>query len=222
VKRRLFSTGAAVLALFALAGACRKAADDLEPAGRALAVTPARAAEEAPADPSLPRPNRSVGVGELVPDFTLTDQTGKPVRLSQFRGEPVGVTFLYTTCPDVTACPMTTAKFSSLAVLLKGKNFGHLLVVTVDPVHDTPEVLKEYAAKSGADPKQWSFLTGDPAAVAEVASRFGILYTRRGNQVLHQQGVAVVGPEGKLESIYYGETWQPEHVLRDMEKARKG
>lgn len=158
----------------------------------------------------------------MVPDFSLTDQTGALVRLSQFRGEPVGVTFLYTNCPDVNACPMTTAKFSRLDALLRAKKFGHLLVVTVDPEHDTPAVLREYARKAGADPARWSFLTGEPAAVADVASRFGVLYSKKGSQVLHQQGVAVVDPDGKLATIYYGETWQPEHLLRDMEKARKG
>ena len=99
---------------------------------------------------------------------------------------------------------------------------GHLIVVTVDPEHDTPAVLKEYAEKAGADPARWSFLTGEPVAVADVASRFGILYSKKGSQILHQQGVAVVDPEGRLATIYYGDTWQPEHVLRDMEKARKG
>ena len=47
-----------------------------------------------------------------MPDFTLTDQTGKAVRLSQFRGEPVAVTFVYTRCPIATACPMTMTKFA--------------------------------------------------------------------------------------------------------------
>ena len=157
----------------------------------------------------------------MVPDFTLTDQNGSKVRLAQFRGEVLGVTFLYTTCPDVSACPMTMAKFSKLDAMLRQKSFGHLLVVTVDPEHDTPAVLREYAEKAGADPKRWSFLTGAPPAVAELASRFGVLYTRRGAQVLHQQAVAVVTPDGRLATISYGENWEPEQVLQDMEKARK-
>ena len=156
-----------------------------------------------------------------MPDFTLTDQNGAKVRLTQFRGETLGVTFLYTTCPDVSACPMTMAKFSKLDAMLREKRFGHLLVVTVDPEHDTPSVLKEYAEKAGADPRRWSFLTGAPSAVADVASRFGVLYMRKGGQVLHQQAVAVLDAEGKLATISYGENWEPEQVLRDMEKARK-
>ncbi|MGH9317259.1 MAG: SCO family protein, partial [Thermoanaerobaculia bacterium] len=76
-------------------------------AGDAAAVPPAHGAA-APGD--APQPNRTVGVGDPVPDFALTDQTGRIVRLSEMRGEPVAVPFLYTQCPVATACPMTTAK----------------------------------------------------------------------------------------------------------------
>jgi protein SCO1/2 len=163
-----------------------------------------------------------VGVGDPVPDFSLTDQTGKTVALSQMRGEPVAVTFLYTRCPVATACPLTTAKFSKLDALLAEKHFGHLLTVTVEPEHDTPKVLAEYAKHAGADPKRWSFLTGDPKAVSRVASDFGVLYYADHGQIVHGLAVAVIDPNGHLASIYYGDSWQPEHLLRDMEKARKG
>jgi protein SCO1/2 len=195
------------------------------PSGGAAAASPA-----SPAGPAAiasgavtPRPNRGTPIGDLVPDFELTDQTGHAVRLSKLRGEPVAVTFLYTRCPIATACPMTTAKFSRVDAMLKDKGWGKLLVLTVDPEHDTPAVLADYASKAGADPKRWKFLTGDPKAVADAASSFGILYyPDKSGQIIHQQGVAVVGPDGKLVTIYYGETWEAEHVLRDMEKARKG
>ncbi len=167
-----------------------------------------------------PRPNRAIGPGDPVPDFALTDQTGHTVRLSDMRGEPVAVTFLYTSCPVAAACPMTTAKFSRLAAMLKDKPAAGLLVVTVDPEHDTPQVLADYAKKAGADPRRWKFLTGSPESVADVASRFGILYHTEGSQVIHGQGVAVVDPKGRLATIYYGQTWEPEHILRDIEKAR--
>ncbi len=168
-----------------------------------------------------PVPNRAVGIGDLFPDFALTDQTGRTVRLSQFRGEPVALTFLYTRCPIATACPMTTAKFSRLDAMLAEKKFGELLTVTVDPEHDTPQVLADYAKKAGADPKRWKFLTGDPKAVAEVASRFGILYYPERGQIIHGQGVAVIDPKGRLATAYYGSQWEPEHILRDLEIARR-
>jgi protein SCO1/2 len=169
-----------------------------------------------------PEPNRGLGVGEKVPDFTLIDQNGKPVRLSQFRGEPVAVTFVYTRCPVATACPVTVGKFSKIAAALAKEKFGTLLAVTVDPAGDTPAVLKDYAARVGADPTRWKFLTGDPAAVARVAERFGVLYYPDHGQIVHSQAVAVVDPDGRVANVYYGEEWEPEAVLQDLEKARKG
>jgi protein SCO1/2 len=106
--------------------------------------------------------------------------------------------------------------------MLREKGFGRLLTVTVDPERDTPEVLAKFARGLGADPKRWKFLTGDPKAVAGVASSFGVLYYPERGQIVHAQAVAVVDPKGRLATIYFGEQWQPEHILRDMEKARKG
>lgn len=169
-----------------------------------------------------PEPNRAVQVGDEVPDFSLTDQTGRTFRLSQMRGEPVGVSFIYTRCPIATACPMTTAKLSKLDAMLRKEPAGRLIVITVEPERDTPAVLAQYARKAGADPARWKFLTGTPKDVAEVASRFGVLYYPERGQVIHSQAVAVVDPRGRLATIYYGESWEPEHLLRDMKKARDG
>ena len=176
----------------------------------------------APGAAIRPQPNQGVAVGDTVPDFTLTDQTGKAVRLSQFRGEPVAVTFVYTRCPIATACPMTMTKFAKLNAAIGSKKVGRLLAVTVDPEGDTVPVLKEFAKKIGADPSRWKFLTGDPAAVARVAETFGVLYYPDRGQIVHSQAVAVVGPDGKLETIYFGEDWEPEAVLQDLQKASKG
>jgi protein SCO1 len=169
-----------------------------------------------------PEPNKGVAVGDAIPDFTLTDQTGARVRLSQFRGEPVAVTFVYTRCPIATACPLTVARFSKIDAGLKKEKFGALLCVTVDPENDTPAVLKDYAARVGADPARWKFLTGDPKDVARVAERFGVLYYPDKAQIVHSQAVAIVDPDGRLATVYYGEQWEPETVLQDMQKARKG
>jgi protein SCO1/2 len=169
-----------------------------------------------------PAPNRGVAVGDRIPDFSLIDQTGHAFRLSQMRGEPVAVAFLYTRCPIATACPLTSARFAKLDSMLKGKGFGKLLTITVDPEHDTPKVLADYAKHLGANPERWKFLTGDPKAVADVASNFGVLYYPDKGQVVHTQAVAVVDPDGRLATIYFGQMWEPEIVLSDMEKARKG
>jgi protein SCO1/2 len=188
---------------------------------KGFVATPAATADAKSGRVVTPEPNRGVQVGDAVPDFALKDQTGATVRLSDLKGEPVAVTFLYTRCPIATACPMTTAKFSKLDAMLADAKLGHLLTVTVDPEHDTPEVLADYAKKAGADPKRWKFLTGSPEAVARVASSFGVIYYPEHGQIVHSLAVAVVDPKGRLATIYFGETWEPEHLLRDIRNAGK-
>jgi protein SCO1/2 len=169
----------------------------------------------------LPEPNRGIAVGDTPPDFALTDQTGRTVRLSEFRGEPVALTFVYTRCPDATACPMTMARFAKLNAEIAGRKLGRLLAITVDPENDTPAVLADYATRIGADPARWKFLTGDAKALARVAETFGVLYYPEHGKIVHTQAVAVLDPEGRLSAITYGADWEPEQILNDLEKARK-
>ena len=71
------------------------------------------------------------------------------------------MTFIYTSCPDV--CPLLTDKMAQVQDEL-GPDFGAevaFVSITVDPEHDTPEVLKEYAETFDADLGGWGFLTGD-------------------------------------------------------------
>ena len=113
------------------------------------------------------------------PDFALTSQDGAEVTLGDFRGKVVAVTFIYISCPDV--CPMLSDKMARVQDEL-GADFGSkvaFLSITVDPERDTPEVLKEYAEALDADLAGWSFLTGTPAAVRDVAHRYGVAVARR-------------------------------------------
>src|SRR6059058_4446666 len=80
------------------------------------------------------------------PPFALTAQDGAPVTLADLRGKVVAVNFIYTACPDI--CPLLTQKLVEVQDAL-GDSFGdkiQFVSVTLDPEHDTPEVLKDYAA----------------------------------------------------------------------------
>src|SRR6185295_6241871 len=93
------------------------------------------------------------------PGFSLTDQQGARKALADLQGRVLAVTFIYATCKDT--CPTLTAKMALMQKKL-GADFGkrvHFVSITVEPEIDTPEVLKAYADKFGADPGGWSFLT---------------------------------------------------------------
>src|SRR4051812_14337685 len=99
-----------------------------------------------------------VETGETVPNFELVDQDNAPLKLSDYRGSAVLVTFIYTRCPLPNFCPLMSNRFSELQGRL-GKKYPdkvHLISVSFDPDYDTPPVMKEYGKHFGARTKTWS------------------------------------------------------------------
>jgi protein SCO1/2 len=129
----------------------------------------------------------------------------------------VAVTFIYTSCPDV--CPMLTDKMARVQDEL-GADFGSkiaFLSITVDPEHDTPEVLKEYAEVLDADLAGWSFLTGTPAAVREVAHRYGVAVAPAADgQVDHTLLTTLVDRQGTMRVQYLGYRFDEEEFRHDL------
>jgi protein SCO1/2 len=151
------------------------------------------------------------------PDFALVSQDGTEVTLQDFRGKVRAIAFIYTLCPDV--CPLLTDKMAQVRDDL-GPAFGKeiaFLSITVDPEHDTPEVLKGYAAAFGADVAGWSFLTGSPADVRDVARRYGVaVSTVENGQVDHTLLTTLVDRQGLMRVQYLGFRFDPEEFRQDL------
>lgn len=154
--------------------------------------------------------------GEAVPDFTLTDQNGKPARLSDFQGKAVVLTFVYTRCPLPNFCPLMSKNFASLEERLSAEFPGkfHLLSISIDPKFDTPEVLKKYSEAWSKDEKSWSFLTGTPEEIGNVSAMFGLFYEPSGGLINHDLRTALIGPDGKLVHVWKSNVWTPYEVQR--------
>jgi len=109
------------------------------------------------------------------PNVVLTTQDGARVRFYDdvIKGKIVAINLIYTTCKY--ACPLETARLSQVAKLL-GDRMGRdvfFYSITIDPDHDTPEVLKEYAAKYQAGPG-WTFLTGKQQDIEQISKKLGL------------------------------------------------
>lgn len=96
---------------------------------------------------------------------TFTDTTGTSFSLAQLDGRIWVADSVFTRCGSI--CPPMTSNMKKLQDWLEKKELGNvkLVTITVDPVHDTPEVLREYAESYRADPKRWHFLTGAPEKI---------------------------------------------------------
>lgn len=155
-------------------------------------------------------------VGDLVPDFTITTQTGATAKLSDFRGKVVALTFIYTRCPLPDFCPAVDAKFADLArrLALSHERLEQvqLLSISFDPAHDTPEVLAAYAKLRGAKPP-WMFAVASVAELAKIAPLFGLDYYPERDQFAHNLTTAVIGPDGHLACLELGRNWTPNELF---------
>jgi protein SCO1/2 len=110
------------------------------------------------------------------PDFTLTDQSGASYGLQDLAGRAALVDFIYTSCTD--ACPILTSTMRQAQQQLEQKKLAGskvmLLSLTVDPDHDTPEVMASYAKQYGVDGDSWRMLTGDWDQVYGILTAFKV------------------------------------------------
>jgi protein SCO1 len=102
-----------------------------------------------------------------IPAFSLFDQDGNPFTEASFDENIVVADFFFTSCPGI--CPVMTSNMKKVQDLFASKDIVKFVSFTVDPKRDTPEKLKEYGIKNGADLSKWSFLTGDKTIIYELA-----------------------------------------------------
>jgi protein SCO1/2 len=143
--------------LVGVVGACRG-----EPATKAQAETRA-------ASPALnPSPIEPLPALRTLGDFQLTDQNDAVFTPANLAGKVWLAAFMFTRCPTI--CPMITARMREVQALAKQRGVPlHLVSFSVDPEFDTPQVLRTYAEKYGAEQSSWSFVTGDNAVIRNAA-----------------------------------------------------
>lgn len=167
--------------------------------------------------------------GDAVPDFKLRNQDGRLIRLNQFRGKDLLITFIYTRCPLPNFCPLVTRNFANIQRQLsadpKLKAKTHLLCVSFDPEHDTPERLKAYGQEYiGSDAKaafaDWDFAVPDQAALKEMAKFFDVGISNEPDQTItHTLSTTLVGRDGKVIKFYPGNEWTPDQVVGDVKES---
>ena len=141
---------------------------------------------EPPAPPVLRR----------LPPFELVDQNNKSFSLSDLQDKVWVANFIFTRCGSI--CPILTHQMAALQERYDtyGVDEIRLLSISVDPEYDTPDVLRDYAARNGADPERWTFLTGDLEAVrALVIEGFA---TGMGDQIEEDAGMMDISHTGKF------------------------
>lgn len=155
-------------------------------------------------------------------DFQLTDHTGQPRSLADFRGKAVVLFFGYVNCPDV--CPTTMVKLAA-ALNSLGADAGRVqvLLVTLDPKRDTPDILRQYVP---AFHPSFLGLYGDEQATANIAKEFKVFYQRQKPgadgfyTVDHGGGIFVFDPESRIR-LFISDEHAADVIARDLQTLLK-
>ncbi|MSR66873.1 MAG: hypothetical protein EXS24_05820 [Pedosphaera sp.] len=164
-------------------------------------------------------------VGDLLPDYPLTNQLGEAFTLGQFRGRALAFTFFFTICPVPDFCPKMSRHFVEVQRMLKERPDAptnwQLLSITFDVDRDTPAVLKAHAKGLGHDPARWMFATGKLIEIDALTEQFGLVFPRDGAVFNHNLRTVVVDAAGRVQTIFIGNTWKPADLVAEMVKAAR-
>lgn len=172
---------------------------------------------------------REAQPGDQMPDFSLINQDAKAIRLSEYRGRVLLLTFIYTRCPLADYCPLMSENFAALEKELRQTPLyerTHLLSISFDTSYDTPKVLKSYGGAytgkyTDENFSHWEFATGSAEEIRAVAEFFGLRYYSDSGQIVHGLRTAVIAPDGKVYKVYRGNDWKPEQVMQDIQALLK-
>jgi len=160
--------------------------------------------------------------GDAMPLFSLTNQNGQHISLNTFRGHPFVLTFVFTRCPLPNFCPLMSNNFERLQTAFKIGSGAlaetRLLSITLDPEFDTPQVLKEYGTFHHADPRMWTFATGDEKQIDALTRAFSVYRQTEGGTISHGLATVLIDKDGKIAKLWRGNAWKPDEVIAEIEK----
>lgn len=148
------------------------------------------------------------------PAFELIERSGRVVRSEELKGQVWIANFIFTRC--LGPCPGMTANMARLQNMLTGAPGIRLVTFTVDPEHDRPEVLRDYANRAGADATRWLFLTGTIEQIDAVQSK-GFKMGVPGESIHHSDRFVLVDADGRIRE--YVDMNEPGAVERLAAKA---
>jgi protein SCO1/2 len=133
-----------------------------------------------------------------VPEFRFTTQEGKPLTRADLLGKVWIVDFFFTRCPG--PCPVMTSRMAEVSRALNKTKDVRLVSVSIDPTHDTPEVLAQYASRLNADPGRWIFLTAPQKEIEDFTQRgmLQVLAKDPNNVPTHSTRFLVIDREGRI------------------------
>ncbi|GAC1464125.1 MAG: hypothetical protein PVSMB2_29700 [Ktedonobacteraceae bacterium] len=152
--------------------------------------------------------------GTTAPNFTLTDQNGKQVSLSQFKGHPVVLTFLYTHCPD--QCPLTAERLhSSMVALGSDATKVGVIAVSTDPNGDTLQAAQKFTLQHNMQ-DYWHYLIGTQQTLTPIWTAYNVYAQGQQQSVDHTLAIYIIDKQGHERAFFGGNNFNPDQVTTDL------
>lgn len=162
-------------------------------------------------------------IGRVPANYTFLDRQGRPVRLSDYRGKPLLVSFIYTGCFQI--CPTTTRSLHE-AVQDLGKLVGfdkfNVVSIGFNQPFDSPQAMRSFASQNGVALPNWEFLSPHGSIVEPLTRDFGFSYVTNTGGFDHLLEVSVLDGEGRIYSQVYGERMTPNQLGEPVRQLLRG
>lgn len=135
------------------------------------------------------------------PTFSVTDQNGNTVTNESMHGKVWIASLFFSECAGI--CPMMTSRLKDLQQTVTSPTV-QLISFSVDPEHDTPEVMKKYADKAKADSTRWHFVTGSKEQMFALARglKLGMEPAHDNQPIIHSQQALLIDGKGHVRGVY--------------------
>ena len=167
-----------------------------------------------------------LAVGDTLPDYEFTSETGRPVKFSDFRGGAVAFTFFFTSCPLPEYCPRMNKHFAEARSLLladtNAPSNWEFLSISFDSSFDSPQVLSSYAnLYRGTNADHWLFAVASTNTLASLAPKVDLNFWRENGTISHNLRTVVLDGSGKIFKQFDGNDWTPQQLADALRDAAK-
>lgn len=157
--------------------------------------------------------------GNQAGDYPFLNQDRKSVNFTAYRGKPLVVSFIYTSCYHI--CPMITTNLNGVVKVARealGEDSFHVITIGFDAAVDSPERLRYFAGQRGIDFNGWDFLSGDAATINTVAEDLGFSFTASAKGFDHLAQTTVLDAAGKVYRQVYGVEYEPPMLVEPLKE----
>lgn len=156
-------------------------------------------------------------IGRDVGDYVFTTPNNRPLRLADYRGKPVILNLVYTSCADI--CPTVSenlARAVAVAQSALGPDSFHVVTIGFDTRNDTPQRMQAFARRHGLKLRNWDFLSADLEAIDGLSRDVGFLFWSGPQGFDHLAQTTVIDPEGTVYRQIYGTDFDPPLLVQPL------